>query len=93
MPYDARRGGHAPGHIRGAFLDWIERGADDASVCIDDDPDGEHPVRWILGQLWNCTDVMPGVEFRELASVLEGEGIELRRSSYAAAVRAVAQRK
>ena len=53
MPYKYRPslGGHAPGRLRSAFLDWME------------DPDGDnedrYPLRWLIGQLWNCTDVMP----------------------------------
>jgi excisionase family DNA binding protein len=37
--------GHAPDHIREAFLESIENGAPD-------------PV--LAGRLWNCTDTMPG---------------------------------
>lgn len=50
------RGGHAPGHIRERFSDWLEAGQPeqfenrDERVLTRDQ---------ILGQLWNCTDIMP----------------------------------
>lgn len=61
--YKAYLGGHAPGHLREAFLDYLERYID-----------GEHPTTilvgwdevpvspsWLLGQLWNCSDILPGM--------------------------------
>lgn len=57
MPYDARRGGHAPGHLRDALAEWIEEGQDGTGVVVlDDEP---RPLGWLLGQLWNCTDTLP----------------------------------
>jgi len=53
--YHANRGGHAPGHLRGAFAEWAEEGLRGAPR-IDEDP---IDTRWLIGQLWNCTDVMP----------------------------------
>lgn len=45
-------GGHSPGHLRDAFLEYLETG----QVVIDE---VERPIKWLLGQLWNCTDVLP----------------------------------
>ena len=64
MKYAANRGGHAGGHLRDAFLEYLDgsRTRNPKSgdmVQIDDEP---HPLRWLVGQLWNCTDVMPGLD-------------------------------
>ncbi len=56
MPYTPTRGGHAPGHLREAFIEWAEAGCDPRGIVMDAE---DRPVRWIVGQLWNCTDVMP----------------------------------
>src|SRR5262245_15988436 len=56
--YQAPRGRHAPGHLREAFVDWLDAvltmPADTPwppTVEIDNEP---RPVAWLLGQLWNC---------------------------------------
>lgn len=63
--YDPKRGGHAPGHLREAFEEW----AYDTSY-----PGGNESLRqvvvmhngrgrtleWLIGRLWNCTDIMSG---------------------------------
>jgi hypothetical protein len=67
--YHPGHGGHAPGFLREAFcmliddeeLDWDELGADDRRP-----PKGESDKDWICGQLWNCTDIMPGEFCRDL---------------------------
>lgn len=73
MQYAANRGGHAPGHLREAFGEWLEGDRE-----IDTD------ARRLIGQLWNCTDIMPRA-MREIVD--EGYGIEAW--TYAQAVRAV----
>jgi hypothetical protein len=60
--YRAGRGGHAPGHLREAFCAWLERpprrGAlSDTFEMAEGD---ERPADWLLGQLWHCTDALPG---------------------------------
>ncbi len=57
MPYTASRGGHAPGHLRNALNEWIDEGAEGDTVTIDDEA---RPLKWLLGQLWNCSDILPG---------------------------------
>lgn len=53
MNYNPARGGHAPGRLRDWLYDLID----------DQDRDPEKPddldVRWLTGQLWNCTDQAP----------------------------------
>src|SRR5262245_38114387 len=67
------RSGHAPGHLREAFFAAI---ADRFQVVESEHPGDDflygrtgqlwsrmtptQRVRWITGQLWNCTDIMPG---------------------------------
>jgi hypothetical protein len=52
---------HAPGHLRGAFVDWLEEGMSHEVAAEGPEHffyDG-HPrsARWLLGQLWRCSDV------------------------------------
>jgi hypothetical protein len=79
--YNAKRGGHAPGHLRDAFWEWIQAGMPD--VLADPITDQSRSRRWLLGQLWNCTDIIGASGMQDLADV----GVELRRRTYAAAVR------
>lgn len=57
MLYCASRGGHAPSWLRGLFVDWV--GADMRGPIHDELHGVDRTARWITGQLWNCTDVMP----------------------------------
>jgi hypothetical protein len=52
------RGGHAPGHLREAFETWVEDGATASTVAVGWD-DTTVPIRWLIGHLWNCSDIMP----------------------------------
>jgi|SaaInl4_135m_RNA_FD_contig_21_2495795_length_470_multi_9_in_0_out_0_1 hypothetical protein len=88
--YAANRGGHAPGYLRDAFLEWIEEGyyiryftPDIESQSVEVGDSGIRPLRWLLGQLWNCTDVMPGV-YCEMLDLERG-------STYAMGVRSLRQ--
>ena len=54
---------HSPGHIREAFVDWADEGTP-AEVPAEGPEhffyDGKpRSARWLIGQLWHCTDVMP----------------------------------
>ena len=63
MSYAANRGGHAPGHLRDALQDYFEGGRkliDLAETLRIGDEEKTRPLRWLIGQLWNCTDTMPG---------------------------------
>ncbi len=61
MPYRANRGGHAPGHLRAAFEQWAESRQKDRETVWVEWWDEHRPLRWLLGQLWNCTDTACGV--------------------------------
>jgi hypothetical protein len=93
--FNASRGGHAPGHLRGFFIALVLVSID----CISADeaagevesfwpnrlPIGRDPLAWICGQLHNCTDQLTW----EFVSELEDSGIRLRDRRYAAAARVV----
>lgn len=57
MRYQPNRGGHAPGYLRDAISDWLDSGGTDNTVAVGDDQ-VKKPIRWVIGQLWNCTDIM-----------------------------------
>jgi len=92
--YHPGRGGHAPGHLREAFLDWLD-------VYVEMTPEettpppveisGEmRPISWLLGQLWNCADILPRHAFETVNEILAGTHMpEIDRQTYAAAVRAL----
>jgi hypothetical protein len=85
--YQANRGGHAPGHLRDAFLAWVDEidFIEPAEVLPTFPVDGEdRDLLWLFGQLWNCTDVLPGGTVEKLEDML---GTRLNRRTYAAAVR------
>jgi len=85
LPYDPRRGGHAPDDLRRAFDDWVEDGMQDGMVGARLFAGGPRPARWLLELLHNCSDTLPG----HVANELEGVGairMGMRRS-YAAAAR------
>ena len=97
MAFDARRGGHAPGHLREAVEVCAEHrdGPWWASLATREPLEWWSPARqawwnglparergrWLTGQLWNCTDTVPG-ETCELLGLPRG-------SSYAQAARAL----
>jgi hypothetical protein len=71
--YNPARGGHAPGHLRDLLLEAFDEAVDrpwweHLKITFYDSkqqnswtrtsPMGR--ARWVLGQLWNCTDVVPG---------------------------------
>ena len=84
MAYRANRGGHAPGHLRDAFLEWLDKYWFTDEDCDTVEIDGQRrPLRWLIGQLWNCTDILPGSYCDELELQIG--------STYAMAVRKVAR--
>jgi hypothetical protein len=58
----ARRGGHAPGHLREAFDQWVEQSnATSETVTVEiRHEETTKPIAWLWGKLWNCSDTMPG---------------------------------
>jgi len=84
LGYRANRGGHAPGYLREALEEYLD-GTDEGSLSDTIKVDyGERIVslKWLLGQLWNCTDILPG-------SYCDHLDLEFG-SSYAMAVRKMA---
>jgi len=63
----------AGGDVREAFTTWVEGGCSATEVgtgeCRDDvSSDGSsRPVLWLLGRLWNCSDIMPSYLCHDLA--------------------------
>jgi hypothetical protein len=63
------------------FLDYLDGDIESCTVTIG--YDGRlMPLRWLLGQLWNSTDVLPG-DYCEMLELQEG-------STFAQAVRKIA---
>ena len=68
MKYRADQGGHVSGHLREAFVMLLDLGKSEEVLYLDDIVDRgefiydreETSARWIIGQVWNCTDFMPG---------------------------------
>jgi 4'-phosphopantetheinyl transferase len=87
--YSARRGGHAPPALRDAFGAWAQSRSEDPAAANDrgsletslDVAGRAVSVEWLLGQLWNCADVVPPSECDALSIP--------RGSTYARAVRTV----
>ena len=84
MTYSVLRGGHAPGHLRDAFVGWLD---EPTRTEVEVGWDGERrTVSWLLGQLWNCTDILPSIVREQVNCLLYGEPDDFR-NTYAAAVR------
>ena len=92
--FNASHGGHAPGHLRDALLDAIDAQFagggewwDELEMFFYNERrqqrwDGAAPkerARWVLGQLWNSTDIVPG-------SICDAAGVPMG-SSFASLVR------
>ena len=63
--FNPARGGHAPDYLREAFQDAIAWDGELAKTVVIDDvgiDEEERSLGWLAGQLWNCTDVLPGIE-------------------------------
>jgi len=63
-------GGHAPGHVRDAFLAAIEAfyhwddGEPEPTVPFEINYEPvEIPISKACGLVWNCTDILPGSDF------------------------------
>ena len=74
---------HAPGHIRGALGDAFD--TDDEWWMSFDTP---KQALMLLGKLWNCTDIVPGLLRVEIAEWLDDERL-LHGCTYAQAARAL----
>jgi hypothetical protein len=91
--YRKGNGGHAPGHLRGMFLDAIEAfeawpenaPMPTVMLAVHYEP---RPISLMqaCGLVWNCSDILPGTAFDTLVDC----GLSLNnRRTYAAAARAM----
>lgn len=85
MKYQANRGGHAPHDLREALHEfinhyWLSGNPLPPIVYVSGVPKS---LTWLLGQLWNCTDLLPG---RYAEALQLGAGV-----TYACAVRKIAE--
>ncbi len=80
---------HVGSHLRDAFTEWVENGATDDEVPGDVFYDGHsRSLRWLFGQLWHCSDIMPWDLCAELempagstyASAVQALSAEMKRS-------------
>ena len=71
--YKPARGGHAPGDLRNAFLEAIEayegwdEGQPEPEIEV---RDRMMPISRVCGLVWNCSDIMPGMEQRQLEDLM-----------------------
>ena len=49
---------HKAGHLREALQDYLDADVPASEFTLDHDGQ-ERGLDWLLGQLWNCTDVLP----------------------------------
>jgi len=94
--YKPATGGHAPGDVRDAFLKAIEAyeawedGEPEPAVDLRDQPTR---LSVLCGLLWNCSDIMPGLDQRQLEDALPqrhfGDDRTNTCSTYARAARAM----
>jgi len=84
--------GHAPGHIRDAFLEAVGEflawpdGEPEPSIVVDlDYVPHVLSLRRLCGLLWNCRDILPGSD----ADALIDGGLDMRRRTYGAAAQAM----
>src|SRR5262245_21907195 len=90
--YSPSIGGHAPGHVRDAFIDALdqfeawENGEPEPSIEID----GQAlSLSEVCGLVWNCTDIMPAAVRNALKDLLDAHGdARCFRGTYAAGARA-----
>jgi len=87
--YNPSSGGHAPEHLRQAFVEYfMELGATE-ELTLDSTLSEDHgypfTLREIIGLLWNCTDILPALAYQEL----QDWGLEFNNRTYGAAVRAL----
>jgi hypothetical protein len=82
---------HAPNHYRDAFVRVIEGKESVAEEFYADKTrarleamNADEQLRWLSGQLWNCTDILPGGVCSEL-DIRQG-------STYAQAARLLRRR-
>jgi len=97
MKYNPSRGGHAPGHLREALAQWVEQWSDSGKEYWPPYPSiaatvgwdqVNKPIEWLLGQLWNCNDIVSGDLLSQLNELCGEENLS-RTRAYAAQVRRI----
>lgn len=83
--------GHAPGHVRDtflaavkAFMAWNDGEAEPTVGFEVDYVERQIPISKACSLVWHCTDIIPGLDFDQLADVLD-----IKRRTYAACARAM----
>jgi hypothetical protein len=77
---------HYPGHLRDAFVQWLDEGRPDtATVEVDYEP-RQWAAERLLGRMVHCTDVLPGYAYDEL-------GLDCRQTYGAVAQQLLAERR
>lgn len=60
--YTPNRGGHAPSFLRGIFQHLVEYLDEvDGKTKTIKYEEREISIRWLIGQLWNCKDIIPSI--------------------------------
>jgi hypothetical protein len=85
------RHGHAPGHVRetfcsaiDAFFEW-EPGEPEPMVEYEINYESQRiSISRACTLLWNCTDIMPGLDFQRLRDDAQ---LEMKMNTYAACAR------
>jgi|ERR1700694_1796215 len=68
--FSPSHGGHAPGHLRDLFCGWSETGSVQLEK-LSQPPKVPEPLDWLIGKLWNCTDIMSSDVRAELRQRLD----------------------
>lgn len=50
---------HLGGHLRDAFLEFLDSDTPASEFTMEHNGK-ERSLEWLLGKLWNCTDILPG---------------------------------
>jgi hypothetical protein len=86
------RHGHAPGHVRGTFLNVVDEffgwKPSQAEPVVEHEVNYQPhstPISRACTLVWNCTDLVPG----DILDSLRNAGLEIRSPTYAACARAV----
>lgn len=74
---------HKPGHLREELQEWLDSDMPASEFKVDHNGQDRN-LDWLLGQLWNCTDVLP-------AGYCDQLGLP-KGSTYAQAVRRMKER-
>ena len=96
MRFKANRGGHAPGHLRDWFWQYVEAGQKIDGGLREEIVEsithhrlqlrGKSLEEWLLGQLWDCRDIMPADGRGQIMDIL---GDEREYFTYGQAARAL----